>query len=140
MLSGIAGAGKDRYYQAHCKDLPMISLDAIRRANGVEHGDATGNGRVIQQAKEQAKKYLRSQTPFVWNATNLTRQMREPLIALFASYGARVKIIYVEVPYRTLHQQNQNRDFTIPSQAIERMIGKWEVPQPWEAHEIDYVI
>ena len=39
-----------------------------------------------QVAKEQARKYLRAKQSFIWNATNLTEQMRSKLISLFEDY------------------------------------------------------
>lgn len=41
---------------------------------------------------------LRLHQPFIWNATNLTRKLRGQLIDLFQNYGAKTKIIYLEVP------------------------------------------
>lgn len=136
LLAGIAGSGKDRYLKKNYPQHQVVSLDDMRRAMGVVYGDKVGSGRVIQKAKELAKEYLRSQTPFVWNATNITLQMREQLIDLFATYQARAKIVYLEVPYQQLLQQNRNRDYAIPSDAIEYMIHKLEVPKDWEAHEV----
>lgn len=91
-------------------------------------------------AKEQARVYLRSKTSFVWNATNITRSMREQLIDLFLTYKAKVKIVYIEVPYATLRSQNRERDHVVPMPALERMIDKLEVPAPEEAHEVQYIV
>lgn len=140
VLSGIAGSGKDHYRQTHFSDYAVISLDDLRRKLKIKHNDSKGNGRIIQEAKEQAKAYLRSGKAFVWNATNITAQMREQLIDLFAVYEPRVKIVYIEVPYNLLMSQNRNRDFPIPAMAVERMIDKLEVPKDWEAHEVEYVV
>lgn len=136
LLAGIAGSGKDYYFKKNFPQHKLVSLDDMRRAMGVVYGDKVGSGRVIQKAKELAKEYLRSQTPFVWNATNITLQMREQLIDLFATYQAKVRIVYLEVPYQQLLQQNRNRDYAIPGDAIEYMIQKLEVPKDWEAHEV----
>lgn len=140
ILSGVAGSGKDHYIRKHLPDLPVISLDDLRRKLKVKHHDAKGNGRIIQEAKEQAKEYLRRGTAFVWNATNITAQMREQLIDLFAVYEPRIRIVYLEVPYKTILAQNRNREFAIPPMAIERMIDKLEVPKAWEAHEVEYIV
>ena len=112
----------------------------MRRKLKINYGDSKGNGHVIQAAKEQAKEYLRKAIPFVWNATNITLQMREQLIDLFEPYKPRIKIIYVEASYSKLINQNKNREFVIPQHAIEKMIDKLEVPKLWEAMEVEYVI
>lgn len=140
LMSGIAGSGKDHYIRKHFPDLPVISLDDLRRKAKVSHQDSKGKGRIIQEAKELAKGYLRKQQSFVWNATNITAQMRTQLIDLFAVYNPRFKIVYVEAPYSKLLSQNRNRDFPIPENAVERMIDKLEVPKSWEAEEVVYFV
>ena len=87
-----------------------------------------------------AKQYLRNGVPFIWNATNITLQMREQLIDLFEPYKPLIKIVYLETGYKKLLAQNRNRNFPIPESAIEKMIDKLEVPKAWEAAEVVHVI
>jgi putative nucleotidyltransferase with HDIG domain len=140
MLCGLPGAGKDTYVQQHYKDWPVINLDQVRRENNIAPTDKSGNGTVIQLAKEQAREHLRKKRHFVWNATNITRQMRSQLIELFVTYKAYVKIVYVEVPYHKLHTQNKGREAVVPRNALDKLVSKLEVPAPWEAHEVIYFI
>jgi predicted kinase len=139
IMSALPGSGKDTYIQKHL-ELPILSLDDIRRANNIEPTDKKKNGWVIQQAKEQAKIYLRSRTDFVFNATNITKEMRQKWISLFTDYKAKVQIIYIEVPFKTLKKQNHNRTYKVPFDVIEKMVGKLEIPTLEEAHEIQYVV
>ncbi|BAV09938.1 HDIG domain-containing protein [Filimonas lacunae] len=138
MMSGLPGSGKDSYVRRHYKDKPVVSLDQLRTEMGIAATDKNGNGKVIQAAKEQAREMLRKQTGFVWNATNITRQMRMQLIELFMAYDASVKIIYIEVPYNKLHGQNKSRNEVVPAAVIDKLAGKLEVPALWEAHEVEY--
>lgn len=140
LMSGLPGAGKDTHIKRHYADWPVVSLDALRVQMGIKPTDKHGNGVVVQAAKEKAKNYLRKQQPFVWNATNITKQMREQLIALFLTYGAKVRIDYVEVPYQSLMRQNKNREAIVPTAVLERMIDKLDVPSPNEAHEVRYFV
>lgn len=140
LMSGLPGAGKDTFIKRNYKNWPLISLDDIRRKRGISPTDKSGNGRVIQEAKEQARSYLRKQQSFVWNATNTTSQMRTQLISLFDTYKAKVNIVYIEVPYERLHGQNKNRDAIVPAGALNKLIQKLEVPAFWEAHEVCYHI
>ncbi len=139
MVSGIAGSGKDHYLAKNYPGLPVVSLDEMRRAQKVDRNDSKGNGRIIQAAMEQAKKYLRKGDAFAWNATNITAQMREQLIDQFAVYKPKITLVYVEVPYAKLLAQNKNREHPVPTIALERMIDKLEIPKVWEAHEVNYV-
>ncbi len=138
VLSGLPGMGKDYFIQSLGKDIPVVSLDDIRRKNKISPTDKQANGWVVQTAREEARKRLRKGEDFVWNATNITRQMRMQLIDLFVGYGARVKIVYIEKPYNVWRTQNRNREFPLPENVLDRMLAKLEVPQVWEADEVIY--
>lgn len=139
VMCALPGSGKDTYIHQNMS-LPILSLDDIRREHNIDPTDKKENGQVIQLGKEQAKVYMRARESFVFNATNITKDMRSKWISLFVDYGARVKIIYLEVPYKTLLKQNHNRDHKVPENVIHKMIGKLEVPNPSEAHEIEYYV
>jgi predicted kinase len=140
MMSALPGAGKDTYIDFNLSEMPVVSLDAIRRALKITPTDIAGNGRVIQMAKEKAKEFMRKKQSFIWNATNTTKSMREQLIYLFTSYGGRVKIIYIEVPYLTLLRQNRERKYPVPPVVLERLIQRLDIPTSLEAHEVEYII
>ena len=140
LMSAVAGSGKDTWISNNLEGIPIISLDDIRRANKVKPTDKKGNGQVIQMAKEKAKEFLREQKSFIWNGTNITRQMRKQLVDLFMTYGADVEIVYIEVPYKTLLKQNNNREYKVPESVVEKMIRNREVPVYSEATNIKYVI
>lgn len=139
VMSGLPGAGKDHFIRNHFPDMELISLDGIREEFNVAPDDTTANGRVIQEAKERAKQFLRKGEGFVWNATNTTRSMREQLIGLFLTYRAAVHIVYLEVPYKKLTVQNKNREAVVPQKVLERLINKLEVPSSWEAHTVSLI-
>lgn len=139
MLSGLPGMGKDRYINKYCSNLPVISLDDIRRKHKLKPEDPSATGWAVQEAKEQAKVLLRKGEPFVWNATNITKQMRSQWIDLFVSYKARVQLVYIEVPYKDWVKQNNNREHPVPTNVLERMLAKLEVPTLDEAHHVKYV-
>ncbi|MEM9916593.1 MAG: ATP-binding protein, partial [Bacteroidota bacterium] len=139
LLSALPGSGKDTLIRKQYKDYPVVSIDELRRKHRVSPRDKKQNGRMVQLAKEQARVYLRKKQPFVWNATNITRNMRKQLIDLFQTYGARTKLIYLEVPYRQLLQQNRHRPHPVPDKALHRMIARLEVPALWEAPEVVYL-
>lgn len=140
LLSGLPGSGKDTFIAKHLKDWPVISLDACRQRLKISPTDKQGTSRIVQLAKEEAKALLRSQRSFVWNATNLTRQLRQQLIDLFVTYKARVRIVYVEVPYQQLVRQNRDREQVVPDNILQRMVKRLEIPAVWEAHHIDYIV
>jgi predicted kinase len=140
MMSGLPGTGKDTYLRKHHKDLNIISLDDIRRKHGISPTDKSGNGRVVQMAKEVAREFLRKKQSFAWNATNTSRQMREQLIDLFTTYGAKIKIIYLEVPFKKLMSQNRNREYAVPESVLLRLMEKLEIPTDSEGHEVVRIV
>lgn len=140
MMSGLPGMGKDHYIGSLNKDIPVVSLDAIRRKYKISPTDKSGNGWVVQTAKEEARSYLRKGQDFIWNATNITQQMRSQLVDLFVSYGAKVKIVYVEKPYEVWRSQNRNREYPLPENVLDKLLSKLEIPQLTEAHEVEYII
>lgn len=140
IMSGLPGMGKDHYIQSLDKDIPVISLDSIRRKHKISPTDKSGNGRVVQMAKEEARTFLRKGQNFVWNATNITQQMRTQLVDLFVSYGAKVKIVYIEKPYELWRNQNRNREYPLPEIILDKLLLKLDIPQLTEAHEVEYIV
>ena len=131
--------GKDYYINSLNLDIPIISLDAIRRKYKISPTDKNRNGWVVQEAKEQARAYLRSGQNFIWNATNITTLMRMQLVDLFVDYGAYVTITYIEKPYKIWRTQNQNREYPLPENVLDKMLHSLEIPQKTEAHEVKYI-
>ena len=138
MLAGLPGTGKDTYIKKHYPDLPMVSLDNLRKKMGVSPTES--QWKVANAAKEQAKDYLRKKQPFVWNATNITPFMREKQIGLFKNYNASVKIVYLETEWDTLLSRNKSRENPVPETAIESMAEKLIPPNLNEAHEVEWVV
>ena len=137
LMSGLPGAGKDTWIRDHYPDRPVISLDQIRHELSISPRD--NQGKVVWTAKERAREYLRQHKSFVWNATNITRSVRAPLIALFTSYAARVRIVYVDASRDVLISRNAKRAQPIPVPVIERLAAKLDVPDLTEAHAVEWV-
>jgi predicted kinase len=138
LMSGLPAAGKDYWVSHHIGGLPVISLDDLRSEMEIDPAD--GQGSVVNAAKEKAREYLRQGQGFIWNATNLSRELRQQLIALFANYKARVRVVYVECPPDTLYLRNRSRACPVPVAVIGRMLEKWEVPTISESHALQLAV
>lgn len=134
LMSGLPGAGKDTWLANHRDDLPAIALDAIRDELDVEATD--NQGEVIQAARERCREHLRAGRSFALNATNITRQMRQRWIELFADYSARIEIVYVEPGVATIVSQNKRRANPVPGKVILQLLEKLEVPTITECHSL----
>lgn len=138
LMSGLPLAGKDSWIEKHGTNVPVISLDELRRQHGIPPTKNTG--KIAQLAIGQAKNFLRQKKPFIWNATNIIQETRLRLVSLFAGYGARVHILYLETPYEELLDRNQKRARYIPEPVLEDMIRKLELPAPWEAYSVKNIV
>ncbi len=138
MMSGLPGAGKDHWIATNAPDWPVVSLDGLRREMKISPSE--NQGRVVARARESAREYLRRKQPFIWNATNISRQLREHCISLCAAYNARVRIVYVEAGPAALAEQNRAREFSVPPEVINRLLARWEPPDLTEAHRVDVIV
>lgn len=136
LLSGLPGTGKDTWIRENCSELPMISLDEIRKEMKILPTD--NQGAVVQEARERAKEYLRKQIPFVWNATNLTPQIRQKQCSLFEDYHASVKIVFLETDWEEQMKRNCGRKAVVPEKVIREMLKNLVLPERFEAQEVKW--
>ncbi|QEL13411.1 AAA family ATPase [Limnoglobus roseus] len=137
LVTGLPGTGKDTWLAANRPDLPVVSLDDIRADLDVE---PTGNqGHVIQAAREMCREHLRAKQDFAFNATNTMLQTRTRWADLFAEYGARIEIVYLEPPLETIFRQNRGRERRVPQVVLDRLLGKLEPPTRTEAHAVELI-
>ncbi|WP_017605586.1 AAA family ATPase [Nocardiopsis alkaliphila] len=134
VLSGLPGAGKDHWIGRHRPDLPVVSLDALRSELGISAG--ADQRPVAAAAAERAREHLRAGHSFVWNATHLSRDLRERSVGLAADYRARVEIVSLEAPPAVLRRRMDRRESPVPSAVVERLVRRWECPDPTEAHRV----
>ena len=138
LMSGLPGAGKDYWIATHLPKSAVVSLDQLRLDLGVPPSDPRGEA--LRGARELARLHLKAGRSFVWNAANLSRHVRSDCVKLFGEYGARVRMVYVEVGPERLYAQNRARKRRVPEPVIERMLDRWEVPDPTEAHRVEWVV
>jgi len=134
LMSGLPGAGKDTWLARHHPQLPIVALDGIRESLEVDPTD--NQGEVIQKAREECRIHLRARQDFAMNATNVSRQMRQRWIELFADYSARIQIVYLEPPVSVLMQQNKQRAKPVPEKVVFELLEKLEPPTITECHSM----
>ncbi|WP_345373339.1 AAA family ATPase [Algivirga pacifica] len=134
LLCGIAGSGKDTY--TNTLDVPIVSLDTIREKLGIPHQDKKGQGKVIQQALEEAKQYCRKKQSFIWNATSLTQEQRAKIKQLALTYGGQLHMVYVESDMDSIVSRRKDE---IPADKLYQMRRRLEMPTLDEAYSIIYL-
>lgn len=138
MLAGLPASGKNHWLANHYPTLPVASYDDARAKLGLKYGQ--NKGRVNHYVLDNIRAWLRAKQPFVWNATHLTREVREKALSLLYAYHAKVRIVYLEQPEKELYKRNSKRDTSLSNMKIQGMLAKWEVPLPTEAEQVDYII
>ena len=137
LMSGLPGTGKDTWIKENCPDIPMISLDEIRKEIKISPTD--NQSKVLEIARERARELLRKQQPFVWNATNLSPMVRAKQIKLFAQYHASVRIVYLETDWQEQLRRNGDRPDAVPEEAICHMLKELIPPEGKEAHTVQWL-
>jgi putative nucleotidyltransferase with HDIG domain len=138
VVAGLPLAGKDTYINENLSHLNIISLDDIREEFKVSSRD--DSSKIAMIAKERAKGYLRVKQPFVWNATNIIYDTRKKLCDLFSAYGAKVKFIYIEAPYKELISRNRIRSRSVPVKVLNNMLHKLEILENFEGYEVEFLV
>lgn len=136
MMCGLPGTGKDYWISRNCVGMPTVSLDDIRRKYKLSPEGSQGY--VASLGKEEAKEFLRRRQPFVWNATCITVDIRRQLIDLFESYGASVRIVYLETDMKTQLHRNENREYPVPEEVIDNMLRKLSIPEIHEVRKVEW--
>jgi predicted kinase len=135
LLSGLPTAGKDRWLTKHSGDRVVVSLDELRNELNVE--PTVSQGPIVTAARGRARAALRAGEPLIWNATNLSRNIRRRLIDLFTDYRAKVSMIYFETSAAEAHRRNAERERPVPKRAMARMLEHWEPPDLTECHDLE---
>ncbi|MCR4573687.1 MAG: AAA family ATPase [Lentisphaeria bacterium] len=138
MMAGLPGTGKDTWIGRNRPDLPMISLDEIRKEIHVLPTEPQEP--VVTLAYSRAREFLRSHTPFLWNATNITTDIRNRQLSMFMRYGASVRIVYLETTVDEQYRRNRNRVAVVPDDAVTRMRRHLVLPKINEARQVEYIM
>ncbi len=140
MMAGLPASGKDHYiHQRWGEELPVISLDDIRET--LEISPKENQGPVIQMARERSKEYCRKKQSFIWNATNISKNMRSQLIATWLPYHPKIHIVFL---FKNINQAltdnaGREKEYKISSSQILKMHEKVQFPTVMECHSLEVV-
>lgn len=138
VLCGMPASGKNTYVEKYFSNLEVISFDDAKEMFGIKHGQ--NDGKAVHYMKDKAKELLRKKETFVWNTTNLSKDMRKKTLDLIHNYHGKVELHYLEETENVIKTRNSKRDTTLPNDKIDTMLLKWEPPQTYETFEVKYII
>jgi len=134
IMCGLQASGKDWTIKNKFPEWKVISLDQTRIDMDLDFGDDEPS--VIQEAREQCKILMRSKTNFVFNATNIVKDVRTRWISLFRQYKYKVIIYYKERPLKTILEANRQREYSVPEDVILEKVKKIDIPTEMECHDL----
>ena len=134
MISGLPGAGKDTLIATHYGDLPVVSLDDIRGQMDVGWKD--NQGQVLQAGFEAARVYMRAGQDFVWNATCLSRTVRQKILGLARDYDCMIEGVSLDIPLNVAKARNRGRDRAVPDQVMDKLARKRDPILRDEVHRL----
>ena len=139
VMWGLPGSGKDTWIERESNlDLPVISLDAIRIRNNIY--DRSRQSEVAAIAYEEAKEFLRKRQPFIWNSTNLVRDLRSKVLKLIHDYHGTSHVICIDTPPNLAKNRNNLRDDgKVPEKNFENMLRKLSPVLTYEANHVKYI-
>ena len=138
MLCGLPASGKDSFIVGMNEDLPIVSMDDLRKEMKIKPTD--NQGKIIQAAKERSREYCRKKQSFIWNATNLTKQVRSSLISIWLPYKPKIKIVFLHKNINQIVKDNALREEKdiVPTKKIWEMHQRLEFPDIQEVHECHF--
>ena len=126
---GVSGSGKSTWIEKNLPDYNIISLDKFRGKIAKSRREQSQNSKVVSLAKEELKKFLRSNEKIVWDATNLRRDFRQQIISISRKYGALITLVIFQCPESVYLERNRLRQHTIPEKVLLRQIQQMEFPE-----------
>lgn len=143
VIVGVPGSGKttycNEYIELH-KNEPVVHLssDIIRKELLGDINDQSQNGRVFEEMKTRALKYLDMGYTVLYDATNITRKDRLSILDKLPPYVIKEAIL-CWAPIGMCIERDINRDRTVGKDVIDRMLKRFQAPYFDEGFDRIYV-
>lgn len=136
-MSGVPGSGKSYFSrllrEKKSSHVYIISSDALRDA-------ILGNQQNLTQDSLMWKMYYRlaevySEDPegiVILDATFTTKKLRVNAVEVLKSYFESIDLVTFSLPLDVIKKQNLEREWPIPTEAVERLYAKFETPDKEE--------
>lgn len=137
LMCGVAGSGKTTWIEKNLNHFEVISPDQFRL--DLKISPKENQGKLYQHIKEVCKQKLRKKESFIFDATNVSREVRSKWLNIFFDYGAKLKIVFLDISLEQILLQNSKRENPVPKAIIEKQYSRFERPDLRECHELEVV-
>jgi predicted kinase len=130
MLVGLAGAGKSTVAEElmeEREDIILLSSDSIREELYGDESIQQDHAKVFQIMLDRTNEALKEGTHVIYDATNISRKRRQGLLQQLPKNIEKVAC-YISAEYKTVKQQNANRERVVPQDVIDRMYKNMQIP------------
>jgi predicted kinase len=138
MMIGIAGSGKSsmaKEMMEEREDIVLLSSDSIREELYGSEDVQEDHAKVFSIMLERTKEAFGKGLHVIYDATNISRKKRKHLLAQLPKDVKKVAC-YVSAEYRTILEQNNNRDRVVPNHVIARMYKNLQIPTYEEGWDV----
>lgn len=137
ILSGVPGSGKS-YFSSSLKNkrnhVYIVSSDNLRKQILGSQRDFTDETTVWKVLYELVKAYsFDERGVVVLDATNIYSDNRIELFHMFKKYYKEIYLVYFSIKTETLINQNEEREFPVPLDVLEKFRRRYETPTEKEA-------
>ena len=145
VLSGVPGSGKSYFSKTIKKVKPdhiyVVSSDDLRALVGGSQTNLKNEGLVWQMFYELAKVYsLDSNGIVILDATHVTSELRVDKNIEIAKLFDEVDLIMWNIPKMVVSNQNFQREYPIPPDALEEFFSIFELPNERDKKFFDKIL
>lgn len=139
LLCGIPGAGKSTYRDKFLKGT-YVSTDKIRLDYFHVQYDTEVEPKVWDIAFSMVEEGLARGETIIFDATNVMKRTRAPLIKIAQKYDSKVRAVFMDASLDLALKRNTQREAQVPDEVIIRKHEELEIPEKSEGiHEIKMV-
>ena len=144
MMVGLAGSGKSTCSEniyivdnnGNATKPNIHSSDALRAEMFGDERDQEHHKEVFEELHKRVKEDLRNGMDVIYDATNINKKRRAAFVNELARINCNKVCVCVMTPYETCLRFNENRDRTVPENAIKKMYMNWTPPHVSEGFDM----